>query len=178
MDQRDVDCLTEHYPRIRRAALMLSNGNCWEADDLAQETMLQAARGWHTFAGASQVHTWLYSILLNQHRRRLRTKGRWWRTWMAWFEGRPGSRDASPDEHLLAEEWRHSLWSAVAELPDAQKQAILLRYSEELSYEQIAEMLRCPVGTVKSRLHHGLAALAKRLRDGDSAAHLMEAINR
>lgn len=170
MDQRDFDGLTEHYPRIRRAALVLSNGNAWEADDLAQETMLQAARGWHTFAGQSQVHTWLYSILLNQHRRRLRTRGRWWRTWMAWLDRKPRADDDSPDAQLVAEEWRNSLWSAVAELPEAQRQTILLRYSEELSYEQIAAVLRCPVGTVKSRLHHGLAALAKKLGHQPAAA--------
>lgn len=178
MDQRDFDGLTEHYPRIRRAALMLSNGNAWEADDLAQETMLQAARGWHTFAGQSQVHTWLYSILLNQHRRRLRTKSRWWRTWMAWFEGKPRDDEVLPGDRLVADEWRTSLWSAVAELPEGQKQAVLLRYSEELSYEQIADVLRCPLGTVKSRLHHGLAALAKKLASAELPANLAETIER
>ncbi|HVA46822.1 MAG TPA: sigma-70 family RNA polymerase sigma factor [Pirellulales bacterium] len=178
MDERDFDCLIEHYPRIRRAALMLSNVDAWEADDLAQETMLQAARGWHAFNGASQVHTWLYSILLNQHRRRLRSKGRWWRSWMAWFDQKPGRHDAAPDKQIVAEEWRQSLWSAVAELPEAQKQAILLRYSEDFSYEQIAQVLQCPLGTVKSRLHHGLRALAKKLQNGDAAAAFAELTNR
>lgn len=163
MDQSDFDCLIEHYPRIRRAALVLSNGDTWDADDLAQETMLQAARGWRRFAGDSQVHTWLYSILLNQHRRRLRSRGRWWRSWMEWFDRQPHSADETPDGLLEREEWRKSIWSAVAELPQAQMQAVLLRYAENLSYEQIADVMHCPVGTVKSRLHHGLAALEKKL---------------
>jgi RNA polymerase sigma-70 factor (ECF subfamily) len=177
VSQGDFDCLIEHYPRIRRAALVLSNGNAWDADDLAQETMLQAARGWRSFAGSSQVHTWLYSILLNLHRRRLRTAGRWWRTWMVWFERKPMEHD-SPEWQIEAEEWRQTLWSAVAELPEPQKQAVVLRYAEELSYDEIAEVLRCPIGTVKSRLHHGLAALAKKLGSGAMATALAEAMNR
>ncbi|HVX09584.1 MAG TPA: sigma-70 family RNA polymerase sigma factor [Pirellulales bacterium] len=172
MDQRDFDRLIEHYPRIRRAALILSNGNDWDADDLAQETMLQAARGWRSFAGASQVHTWLYSILLNQHRRRLRTGKRGWRTWIGWFERKSGATGDAPDRRLENDEWRQSVWSAVGDLPEAQKQTILLRYSEELSYDEIARVLQCPVGTVKSRLHHALGALEKKLGHGDAAAAL------
>lgn len=177
MDQSDFDRLIEHYPRIRRAALVLSNGKPWDADDLAQETMLQAARGWRSFAGASQVHTWLYSILLNQHRRKLRSKGRWWRAWMEWFERRPHA-DELPEDRLANDEWRTTIWSAVAKLPEAQKQTVLLRYAEELSYEQIAEVMRCPVGTVKSRLHHALAALERMLGNDDASATLAGAANR
>lgn len=177
MDSSDFEPLVEHYPRIRRAALVLSNGNAWDADDLAQETMLLAARGWHTFAGASQLHTWLYSILLNQHRKRLRSSGRWWRSWVEWFERRPPADD-SPERQIEADEWRQSLWSAVADLPEPQKQAVVLRFAEELTYEQIAEVLECPVGTVKSRLHHALAALTRKLGTGAMATALAEAINR
>jgi RNA polymerase sigma-70 factor, ECF subfamily len=177
VNQGDFDCLIEHYPRIRRAALMLSNGNAWDADDLAQETILQAARGWRSFTGASQVHTWLYSILLNQHRRRIRSAGRWWRSWMGWFERRP-LENGSPELQLEADEWRQTLWSAVAELPEPQKQAVILRYAEELTYEQIADVLQCPLGTVKSRLHHGLAALARKLGTGAMATALAEAMTR
>lgn len=176
MDQSDFDCLIEHYPRIRRAAMVLANGNPWDADDLAQETMLQAARGWRTFAGRSQVHTWLYAILLNQHRRRMRSAGRWWRSWQGWLEQKSASEDAAAHDALEAAEWKQTIWSAVGELPDAQKQSVLLRYAEDLTYEQIAEVLQCPIGTVKSRLHHGLAALARKL-DGNAAA-LAEAMNR
>ncbi|HWB12391.1 MAG TPA: sigma-70 family RNA polymerase sigma factor [Pirellulales bacterium] len=176
MDPSNFEPLIEHYPRIRRAALVLSNGNAWDADDLAQETMLHAARGWHTFAGASQLHTWLYSILLNQHRKRLRSSGRWWRLWIEWFERRPPAED-SPQKQVEADEWRRSLWAAVAELPEPQKQAVVLRYAEELTYEQIAEVLNCPLGTVKSRLHHGLAGLTRKLGTGAASA-LVETINR
>jgi len=157
-----------HYPRIRRAALFLSNGNVWDADDLAQETLLQAARGWSRFSGSDRVGSWLYTILLNQHRRRLRSAARLWRRCLGWLAKNPEtSVTETPDEPVLSEEWRSTLWSAVAELPDPQRQTLVLRFAEDLTYEQIAEVLGCPIGTVKSRLHHGLAALQKNLANED-----------
>ena len=79
--------VTVQYPRIRRAAVLLSNGNAWEADDLAQETLLHAAQGWSRFKGASCEGTWLYSILVNQHRQRQRTGRRSWRRRLSWLNG-------------------------------------------------------------------------------------------
>lgn len=165
MDEQDFERLaTLHYPRIRRAALLLSDGDAWEADDLAQETLLQAARGWSRFNGDSREGTWLYSILLNQHRRRRRSANRSWRRWLGWLERNPREESAGePGGRLIASEWRASLWDAVATLPDAQREAVVLRYAEGLAYEEIARVLGCPIGTVKSRLHHALGALRKGL---------------
>jgi RNA polymerase sigma-70 factor (ECF subfamily) len=121
-------------------------------------------RSWRRFAGGSRVDTWLYSILLNQHRKRLRSARRRWQRWLQWFHRTPPTgRADSPDRQLLQEEWRQTLWAAVARLPEPQRHAVVLRYSEGLAYEEIAEVLCCPVGTVKSRLHHALAALEKQL---------------
>lgn len=158
--------VTLHYPRIRRAALLLSNGNDGDADDLTQETLLQAARGWSRFQGKSAVGTWLYSILLNQHRQRKRSSHRLWRRCLNWFERKPRvESNGAPDQGVLAEEWRSSLWSAVALLPDSQREAVILKYAENLSYEEIAQLLQCPIGTVKSRLHHALAELQRNLAE-------------
>ena len=156
--------VTVQYPRIRRAALLLSNGNAWEADDLAQETLLHAAQGWSRFKGASCEGTWLYSILVNQHRQRQRTGRRSWRRWLSWFERNPRNvSSAAPEAPLVAAEWQSSLWAAVALLPDSQREAIVLRYAEGLTYEEIARVLNCPMGTVKSRLHYALGTLQKDL---------------
>src|SRR5580704_10253932 len=153
-----------YYPRIRRAALLLSNGNPWDADDLAQETVLQAARGWSRFRGESQTGTWIYAILVRQHRRRRRTDGRSWRRWLTWFEKTPAnSPPAAPDQRLLGEERRDNVWAAVASLSETQREAVVLRYAEGLTYEEIAQATSCPIGTVKSRLHQALAALQKML---------------
>ena len=73
METADIELVVEQtYPRILRAALVMT-GNRWDAEDLAQETFLQAMRSWRRFAGQSRVQTWLYSILLNTHRNRMRS---------------------------------------------------------------------------------------------------------
>jgi len=164
VEEQDFERMVRmYYPRIRRAALLLSNGNPWDADDLAQETVLQAASGWSRFKGDSQAGTWLYAILVRQHRRRRRTEGRVWRRWLKWFEKAPANSPLAPDHRLLGDERRENVWAAVASLSDAQREAIVLRYAEGLSYEEIAQATSCPIGTVKSRLHQALASLQKML---------------
>ena len=171
MEEAGLESLVaESYPRILRAALVLT-GNRWDADDLAQETFLQAMRSWRRFRGRSRPDTWLYAILLNRHRSRLRSVRRRRQGWLRWLGRAPARPGTDPPEAKVEwEEWRDTLWAAVARLPQPQQHALVLRYSEELSYGQIAEVLRCPMGTVKSRLHHALAALGRSLAD-DEAAH-------
>lgn len=166
----DVQALTaEHFERIHRAALVLC-GDPWDADDLAQETFLVLSRqasaehDGKRFEGRSQVYTWLYGILLNLERRERRRYGMRKRKLQTVGERLESDGPAQPVETPLeAEEWRKSLWAVVARLPDGQRQALVLRFSEGLAYEQIAETLQCPLGTVKSRIFHGLASLKRNL---------------
>lgn len=166
----DVQALTaEHFERIHRAALVLC-GDPWDADDLAQETFLVLSRqasaehDGKRFEGRSQVYTWLYGILLNLERRERRRYGMRKRKLQTVGERLETDGPAQPIETPLeAEEWRKSLWAVVARLPDGQRQALVLRFSEGLAYEQIAETLQCPLGTVKSRIFHGLANLKRDL---------------
>ena len=160
-------CASEFYPRIRRAALVMT-GDPWEADDLAQETFLQAASSWRRFAGRSRVDTWLYGILLRVRGRRLRTARRQRRRWLAWFDRSPPRPEPTAETRLIEEEWRDSLWAEVSRLPEAQQHAVVLRYSAGLSQDEIAAAMDCPVGTVKSRLHHALATLTTKLADNGS----------
>jgi RNA polymerase sigma-70 factor, ECF subfamily len=155
-------CACECYPRIRRAALVMT-GDPWEADDLAQETFLEAAKSCTRYAGRSRVETWLYAILLRLRSRRLRSKQRQRRRWLTWLDRSPPRPEPTAEARLLEEEWRRSLWAAVARLPEAQQHTVVLRFSEGLTHEEIAETMHCPIGTVKSRLHHALANLAERL---------------
>jgi RNA polymerase sigma-70 factor (ECF subfamily) len=157
----DIDRWTDEYlPRIHRAALVLT-GNPWDADDLAQETFLVAARQAAGFQGRSSPFTWLYGVLLNLERRRRRQGGMLRRKLRVLWAGEPAGCPAAPAADVAAEvaEWNRGLWAAVARLPDGQRQALVLRYSEHLSYDEIAAVLKCPLGTVKSRIFHGLAAL-------------------
>jgi RNA polymerase sigma-70 factor (ECF subfamily) len=77
------------------------------------------------------------------------------------WSGDPQQTVASPAASVAAEaaDWGRSLWSQVAKLPEGQREALVLRYSEHLAYDEIAEVLGCPLGTVKSRIFNGLATL-------------------
>jgi RNA polymerase sigma-70 factor (ECF subfamily) len=161
----------EHFARIHRAALMLT-GNPWDADDLAQETFLVAAREQSKFRGKSSVYSWLYGILLNLERRHRRQRGTWRRKFQVLCENRAQHPLAYPPADLPSEvaEWKRSLWSAVSELPDGQRQTLVLRFSEEMSYADIAATLDCPIGTVKSRIFHGLQTLRRIMDQKDEAS--------
>ncbi|MEX2188160.1 MAG: RNA polymerase sigma factor [Pirellulales bacterium] len=163
----DVDEVTrEYFARIHRAALVLT-GSPWDADDLAQETFMVLTRSADRFEGRSNVYTWLYGILLNLDRRERRRAGmrnRKLRT--AWEAAPKGERSVpSAETPIEVAEWKKSLWAVVAQLPDGQRETLILRYSEHLSYEEIAGVMKCPVGTVKSRVFHGVASLREKLAD-------------
>jgi RNA polymerase sigma-70 factor (ECF subfamily) len=150
----------QHFARIHRAALVLS-GNPWDADDLAQETFLMFARRSERFEGRSSLYTWLYGILLNLVRRQRRSTGLHRdKLRLLWDRGR-GKAPTIPaaETRLEVSEWKRSVWSFVARLPDGQREALVLRFSEHLRYEEIAVAMDCPLGTVKSRIFHGLAGL-------------------
>jgi RNA polymerase sigma-70 factor (ECF subfamily) len=156
----------EHFARIHRAALVLS-GNPWDADDLAQETFLILARQADQFGGRSSLYTWLYGILLNLERVHRRRSGLGRRKLQVLWDGHAAEDKASPPSSAAAEvtEWKRSLWARVAQLSDGQRQCLVLRFSEGLAYEDIATALDCPLGTVKSRIFHGLLALRRVLEE-------------
>ncbi len=164
-----------YHARIHRAALVLT-GNPWDADDLAQETFLTLARGSDRFAGRSAVYTWLYGILLNLERRERRRIGARRRKLQVLWGNEASEERAAPaaETSLEVSEWKKSLWAKVAELPDGQRQALVLRFSERLSYDQIAQAMECPLGTVKSRIFNGLASL-RELLDADNDVALVPA---
>lgn len=154
----------QYFARIHRAALVLT-GNPWDADDLAQETFLVLARHGSSFAGRSSLYTWLYGILLNLERRERRRSGLRRQKLQVIWDGEPCGERASPGADAAVEvaEWKASLWSFVARLPEGQRHALVLRFSEHLAYQEIADVLACPLGTVKSRIFHGLESLRELL---------------
>ena len=174
MVKLDIEEVSEqNFARIHRAALVLS-GNPWDADDLAQETFLVFAAQADRFRGHSSIYTWLYGILLNLDRRERRKLGtRRSKLKVLWENEVTAQRVAPPAETPIeVTEWKNSLWSWVAKLPDGQRHALVLRFSEGLQYNEIAAALQCPLGTVKSRIFHGLVALRRMLHDDASARHV------
>jgi RNA polymerase sigma-70 factor (ECF subfamily) len=171
----NIDEITrEHFPKIHRAALVLT-GNPWDADDLAQETFLVLARQQDRFQGRSSVFTWLYGILLNLDRRERRRHGmRRKKLQVLWDNEPAGERTTPPAETPIeVAEWKDSLWSWVHRLPDGQRQALVLRFSEGLPYEEIARAMQCPLGTVKSRIYHGLLSLRRMMNDRDQDSRVL-----
>ncbi len=175
MAKLNIDEIVEnHFARIHRAALVLC-GNPWDADDLAQETFLVLSKQPEGFQGRSSIYTWLYGVLLNLERRERRRYGVRNRKLKVVWENQAETDVSAPPAAAAVEtaEWKKSLWSRVAQLPDGQRQTLVLRFSEGLAYHEIAETLDCPLGTVKSRIFHGLAALRRILEEeGDDARQL------
>ena len=159
-----VQVTRDYFPRIHRAALVLT-GNPWDADDLAQETFLVLAQQSHRFRGQSQLFTYLYGILLNLDRRERRRRGTRRRALQVLQHEASRSCHVRPAAETAIEvyEWKRSLWSRVAQLPDAQRETLVLRFSEQLRYDEIAAVLECPLGTVKSRIFNGLRTLRQML---------------
>ena len=154
------EIIQEHFDRIYRAALVLS-GSPWDADDLTQETFMVFASQSDRFEGRSSVYTYLYGILLNLDRRERRKFGTRNRKLRVVWENESQNPQAAPaaEANLEVDEWKKSLWAWVDKLPQAQKHVLILRFSEQLRYDEIAEAMDIPVGTVKSRIFHGLATL-------------------
>ncbi len=173
MPTLDVEQVTEEFfARVHRAALVLS-GNPWDADDLAQETFLVLAKEAERFEGRSSLYTWLYGILLNLDRRRRRRSGlRLRKLYVLWGNELSDKATPAAETPIEVAEWKKSLWGLVATLPDGQRQALVLRFSEHLRYDEIAEVLECPLGTVKLRIFNGLAALRALLTEDSDARQI------
>jgi len=145
-----------------------------DAQDVTQETFVRAFKGIHDFEGRSQVFTWLYSIAGNLARNHVRDRSRKGRDKTVSLEQlsekAPGLAQQfsatvdSPDALAAAHELRDTLQRCVEELPDHYRLVFVLRTYEGLSYDEIAEAVNCPPGTVKSRLNQARVQLRNRLK--------------
>lgn len=151
--------LCAHGDRLLRSAYLLC-GNITDAEDLVQETLLQALRSAGRFRGDSAVYTWLHGILLNLSRRYWRSRKR------LVFDERPVLAAATPAvapgrgdrDYVLRQ-----LAEAVLALSPEQREVVVLRFYENLKIADIADRTGVSTGTVKSRLHYALRILEGRL---------------
>lgn len=141
-----------------------------EAMDVAQEAFLKAYRATPSFRGDSAFYTWLYRIAINTAKNHLVSAGR-----------RPAQYDVdlqdpeqyeafsklreldTPEGLALSDEIRDTVNDAIGDLPEDLRTAILLREIEGMSYEEIAQTMECPVGTVRSRIFRAREAIDKRI---------------
>ena len=141
-------------------------GNTDAARDAAQETALRFLRQLSGFRGESQLRTWSLGIVLNVVREMKRSAGR-----VAVVADAEGMADGlryggelSPLDAIEAAESRQALRDTLAVLPERQREAIVLRFFEDLSVEDTARLMRCAPGTVKATVHQALRSLRHRLR--------------
>jgi len=165
-DHRAFEALVLKYQdRIFRLVQRLVSG-ADVADDLAQEVFIRAYRSIGEFKGESSLYTWLYKIALNLCRNYYRTKGR--RPAHEELEEASGavaleSPGGSPEDEVFRREFWEQLRRGLDELPADQREAVVFCDLEGMSYEEMAEVLGVPIGTVRSRIFRGRRALQRKL---------------
>jgi RNA polymerase sigma-70 factor, ECF subfamily len=144
-----------------------------EAEDLAQNVFLQVYKSRARYRQTARFNTWLYTIArnlcLNELRRRLRHPAESLEETHPENEDHPARQfedksQTAPPEQVLHRELAQKIQEALDELPENQRSAILLCRQEDLSYEQIAKILRCSLSATKSLIHRGRETLKEKLK--------------
>jgi len=163
--------LAEHLPAVRRFARAFARSEA-DADDLAQEALLRVYRNLRLFRYQSAFSTWLYAVVRN--------------AFLDAGKGREGRRRAleeplrrehddhaggvRPDDAALGEEERRRVWEALRRIPLEFRTAVVLFDIEGHTYDEVAAVEGVAIGTVKSRLHRGRAALRALLGEAGAPA--------
>lgn len=169
-DQAAFDLLVRKYQHKIFGLLYRYVKDSAEVHDVAQEVFVKAWRALPNFRGDSQFYTWLYRIAINTAKNYLTSKAR-----------RPINDNlditdpeehglqsriqdvATPEHMLLTDELRETVEAAIADLPDDLRTAVIMREIDGMSYDEIAEAMDCPIGTVRSRLFRAREAIDNRI---------------
>jgi RNA polymerase sigma-70 factor (ECF subfamily) len=149
-----------HQDRIYRLVYKMLGG-AYEADDVSQDVFLKAYRSIKDFRCQSSFSTWLTQITINQCINHLKNRNRF-----KFLSFGLSSKRRSVEPQIVAErnEKREKVYQVVNSLPIKQKTVIILHYFENYSCEEIAEVLKCSIGTVKSRLYYARMELKEKLK--------------
>jgi RNA polymerase sigma-70 factor (ECF subfamily) len=168
-DSRAFDLLVLKYQgRVAQLVSRYVRNNA-EVEDVTQEAFIKAYRALPSFRGDSAFYTWLYRIAANAAKNHLVAMGRRPSSDVALdgaetFEIPDRLTDAeSPDEVIMAQELKDVIAKAIDALPAELRSALTLRELEGLSYEEIAEVIECPIGTVRSRIFRAREAIDQRV---------------
>ena len=141
-----------------------------EAQDVAQETFIKAYRALGNFRGDSAFYTWLYRIAINTAKNYLVSRSRRSSDYQVDIQDAEALENApqlqgmeTPERLLLNQEIIDTIKIAIDKLPEDMRTAIMLREFEGMSYEEIAEAMDCPVGTVRSRIFRAREAIDNKL---------------
>ena len=171
-DKQAFALLVEKYQRKLARLLSRLIRDPAEVEDVTQEAFIRAYRALPAFRGDSAFYTWLYRIGVNTAKNHLVALGRRAPTSTDVESGQAEGFDEgeqlrdinTPDSVLLSKEIAATVNGAIEELPEELRSAIQLRELEGMSYEEIAKMMDCPIGTVRSRIFRAREAIAERLR--------------
>lgn len=171
-DKHAFELLVSKYQRKLIRLLSRYVRDPAEVEDVAQEAFIKAYRALSSFRGDSAFYTWIYRIGINTAKNYLVAMGR-----RAPTSTEADNEDAenyedgewlhdinTPENELMSKEIATTVNTVVGALPEELKTAITLREMEGLSYEEIAAIMNCPIGTVRSRIFRAREAIAQKLR--------------
>jgi len=166
MAERDAafTTLVERYQkRLYFAARKMMHGNHDEADEIAQETFVKAYDALKTFRGEAKLYTWLYRIMMNaviQRSRKQKVRQ------MLGLEtvSELAEEGAQADESLMKSETTRLIEAAIETLPPKQQRVFMMRFYEELPYEDISEIVGTSVGALKANYFHAVRKIGEYLQ--------------
>ena len=172
-DKGAFDALVLKYQHKLVKLVMRYVRNPAEAEDIAQEAFIKAYRALPQFRGDSAFYTWLYRIAINTAKNAVVSRDR---SPVEYDLDRSNTDESydmqgrmkdseTPEGLVLTDEIRSTVNAAIDALPEDLRTAIVLRELEDLSYEEIAAAMACPVGTVRSRIFRAREAIDRRLRE-------------
>jgi RNA polymerase sigma-70 factor (ECF subfamily) len=149
-------------------SLTRMTGSVEDAEDITQEAFVHAFQKLHTFRGGSRFYSWLFRIALNAavtlHRKRDKATASVEAVReQVGFEPADARPNSTPQAPLETSERQALVQRTLRELPEEFRQVLVLREMDEMSYEEIAEIVDCPIGTVRSRIHRARQELRDRL---------------
>ncbi len=172
-DKRAFDLLVVKYQRKLARLLSQFIRDAAEVEDVTQETFIKAYRSLSSFRGDSAFYTWLYRIGINAAKNFLVAQKRRASTTINEFdievaenfeEGSQLRELNTPENELMSKQIAQTVHQALQALPEELRSAITLREIEGLSYEEIASIMSCPTGTVRSRIFRAREAIADKLQ--------------
>jgi len=174
-DQRAFELLVIKYQRRIERLIGRMVRDTDLVQDIAQETFIRAYRALHQFRGDAQFYTWLYRIAVNTAKKALVDMRRDPLVFESAFKSgddddetyrpeRELTTTETPEALLASREIAQVVNAAMEALPDDLRQAVTLREIEGLSYEEISEVMNCPIGTVRSRIFRAREAISAKVR--------------
>jgi RNA polymerase sigma-70 factor (ECF subfamily) len=159
------ELVAPYQDRLFNSLCRILGGRHEEAAESLQDALIRAFRGLESFQGNSSLYTWLYRIAVNvalsSRRRRFGSRQH---ADVSDLDIPDPDSESLPESSLIRQEQRQIVEQALDRLPDHHRTVLVMKDIDGLSYEEIAEVLDIPIGTVRSRLHRGRADLRQQLK--------------